>query len=302
MSFSPRVLSAILNAVDEGIYHTDLDRRILYWNASAQRMTGYEASAVQGCRCQDRILRHVDALGTELCNTPECPLLVAIRTGKTHRADLFLHHLEGHLVPVSVRTEPCFEDGVLTGATQFLQERSSSGNPRSRGHDWKRAALTDSLTGLGNRRAFRLAWGRAHRALLNRSAGFGVLLIDLDHFKGINDTHGHGVGDRVLKMVGRTLTSGVRPQDTVIRWGGEEFLIILPRSTPETLADLAERVRMLIEKGWVILPDSSHLRVTASVGGSMVRLEDRAADAVARADARLFECKDAGRNRSLTGP
>jgi len=291
----------MLDAVGEGVCHTDLDRRIVYWNASAFRLTGYEASAVLGCRCQDRILRHVNAQGTELCLTSECPLLVPLRTGKPHKADLFVHHLEGHLVPVTVRTEPYHEDGRLSGMTQFFHPSSSPSQPKEGAADWKRAALTDALTGLGNRREFRMAWGRAHRALVTRGTTFGILLVDLDHFKSVNDTHGHGVGDRVLKMVARTLGAGVRPLDSVIRWGGEEFLILVPRTSAEALADLAERMRRLIEKGWIVLPDASHLRITASVGGSLVRSEDRAEDVVARADARLFECKDGGRNRSLTG-
>lgn len=289
-----RILRAMLDTVGEGVYHTDAERRILHWNSGSGRITGHRAEAVTGCRCQDRIVRHVDARGRELCSTSRCPLLVPQRTGKDHEADLFLHHREGHLIPVRTITRPHRDpEGRLIGLTQVF-------SPRTGGHDWRREALTDALTGVGNRRAFRLGWGRLHRSLLRKGSTFGVLLVDIDRFKAVNDTWGHGVGDRVLKMVARTLAGCVRPGDAVVRWGGEEFLVLVPEADSGVLADLAERMRQLVERSWVVVGDE-HLGVTVSVGGSLVRPGDRPSDLVARADQRLFDCKNSGRNRSSTG-
>lgn len=290
----------MLDAVQEGVYHTDLDRRIVHWNAAARRITGHAPEAVAAIRCQDRVVRHVDGNGRELCSTSRCPLLVSLQTHAAHQADLFLHHQEGHLVPVSVRTLPFHDDaGVMTGLTLVFQERSAPKVPVV--EEWKKAALTDALTGLGNRRAFRQAWARAHRALVSKGALFGILMVDVDHFKKVNDTHGHGAGDRVLKMVARTLAASVREKDFVVRWGGEEFLLLVPNTDLASLNDLAERVRKLVERAWVPLPEGDHLSVRVSVGGALVRTTDGPNDLVARADARLFECKAAGRNRSSTG-
>lgn len=127
-----------------------------------------------------------------------------------------------------------------------------------------------------------------------------MLLVDIDRFKAVNDTWGHGVGDKVLKMVARTLVGCVRVGDAVVRWGGEEFLVLVPEADAPLLADLAERMRQLVERSWVVVPDD-HLSVTVSVGGALVRPGDRPLELVARADQRLFECKNTGRNRSLTG-
>jgi len=298
MLVSAGTLSSMLDAVGEAVYHTDLDRRIVHWNAACARITGHEGATVVGRRCQDRIIRHVDAQGKDLCSSPDCPLLVPLRTGAPHQADLFLHHLDGHLVPVAVRTlvHRDAEDRP-TGITQIFSERALG--PKSR-PDWRRVALTDALTGIGNRRAFRLAWGRAYRNLSARGQSFGLLMIDVDHFKRVNDSHGHALGDKVLRMVARTLAGCVRQNDLVVRWGGEEFLVLLSRADEELLADLAERLRSLVEKGWVALADGGHLGVTVSVGGTLVGQGDGPEESVGRADRRLFACKEAGRNRCRT--
>lgn len=300
MKVSAQVLSSMLDVVREGVYHTDLHRRIVHWNASAQRITGHSAESVTNILCQQRVVRHVDAQGHVLCSTARCPLLVPLQTGKSHQADLFLHHQEGHLVPVSVRTHPYRdEEGTLVGLTLLFQERTPV--KLQGATEWRRAARTDVLTGVGNRRGFQQAWNRSHRALTAKGIVFGLLMVDVDHFKRVNDTYGHQVGDRVLKMVARTLVASVRDRDAVVRWGGEEFLLLIPQTEEKTLADLAERVRKLLTRGWVLLADGSHLSVTASIGGALVRPSDRPEDLIARADARLLACKAAGRNRSIVG-
>lgn len=298
MSVSPQVLATMLDAVAEGVYHTDVERRILHWNSASHGLTGFDPPSVLGVRCQDRVLRHVDHQGHELCDTARCPLVVPLGSTGRHHADMYLHHREGHLVPVSVRSFAHRDEaGLVTGVTQVFSPRSTSAKGPQ---DWKRAALTDALTGLGNRRAFQQAWARAHRGLTTKGAVFGLLMVDVDHFKRVNDNHGHGVGDKVLRMVAKTLAGCVRQHDTVVRWGGEEFLVLVRQADAPSLAALAERMRHLVAQGWVTV-GGEHLGVTVSVGGALARLDDRADDVVGRADARLFSAKEAGRNQTITG-
>jgi len=301
MVLSDTILTSILDEAFEGVCLTGMDREVLFWNRRATSITGHSGEAVLGHRCQDHVLRHVDRHGRELCSTEDCPLLVPLRTEKSYQRDLFLHHREGHLIPVTVRTSAVVDSsGTAVGVSQYFLPRELQAPSRKVRVDWKQEALTDALTGLGNRRAFRQAWARAHRSL-TKGQTFGLLMVDVDRFKTVNDNHGHALGDKVLRMVARTLAGCIRQNDSAIRWGGEEFVILVSRASLDTLSDLAERIRVLVERGWVALVDGSHLSVTVSVGGAMVRPEDRVEDLVSRADQRLYECKAGGRNRSQSG-
>jgi diguanylate cyclase (GGDEF)-like protein len=126
---------------------------------------------------------------------------------------------------------------------------------------------------------------------------FGLFMADIDHFKKVNDVHGHNIGDRVLTMVATTLGSAVRPLDAAVRWGGEEFILVCPKVPPKALGEIAERLRLLVEHCWLELEDTSLLRVTISLGATRARRGDTLENLVARADACLYRAKNSGRNR-----
>ena len=121
----------------------------------------------------------------------------------------------------------------------------------------------------------------------------------MDHFKAINDTHGHRAGDQVLRMVGRSMATALRRGDLPIRWGGEEFLALLPGVQATGLATAAERVRMLVATSWLD-HDGTRLRVTVSLGTTLARPGETPADLVDRADQLMYRSKRAGRNRTTT--
>ena len=158
-------------------------------------------------------------------------------------------------------------------------------------------AATDSLTGLGNRWTFdeelALEWRRAERV----GDPLALILADIDDFKAINDTHGHRAGDEVLRVVGRVLSENVRQVDLAARYGGEEFAVIVPETDLEGAAQLAERLRVALEKEQIKLPDGSHVTVTASFGAAVKGDLPGAEDLVAAADVTLYEAKRAGKNR-----
>lgn len=162
----------------------------------------------------------------------------------------------------------------------------------------------DALTGLPNRRAFEA------RALqeLDRASRAGetplLLMVDLDHFKGINDRYGHGAGDAVLRAVAQALQAAVRPMDTVARLGGEEFGVLLPNVTPARAHLLAERLRATVARDPVVLPDGMRLPVSASLGGALAApwVRTTLAHWMERADRQLYEAKRAGRDRVRIEP
>lgn len=158
----------------------------------------------------------------------------------------------------------------------------------------RQPAQLDGLTGLPKRDAIGTAFAQARRPL-------GLALLDIDWLKRINDQHGHAVGDEVLRGCAAAITGAVRPDDIVVRWGGEEFAILLPDATLEIVRELAEQVLADV-RALVVASDTRHVPVTISAGVVEVAPGETFATAIERADRALYEAKTAGRNRVVTGP
>jgi diguanylate cyclase len=156
-------------------------------------------------------------------------------------------------------------------------------------------SLTDPLTGLPNRREFneRLeermgAWNRRHEV-------FSLLLLDVDHFKKLNDRHGHLAGDQVLAAIGRALRGAIRREDAVARYGGEEFAVLLPSTSMEQAIDVAQKVREAVSR---IIVNRNNQQITVTVSGGLATIEpnERVEMLIQRADSALYAAKAAGRN------
>ena len=156
------------------------------------------------------------------------------------------------------------------------------------------AATTDALTGMMNRRALDAALTAAWERHSRDRAGFGVIFCDVDHFKHVNDTHGHGVGDSVLARTALCLMRGLRAGDIFGRFGGEEFLAIVDTGSEATLADVAQRLRTMVERE---MP--SGIRVTASFGAAAAPRFSSLAALLAAADRALYTAKAHGRNQCV---
>ncbi len=154
-------------------------------------------------------------------------------------------------------------------------------------------ALTDSLSGLLNRRAFDEILTREVERNRRGNSHLALALVDLDHFKKINDSYGHLTGDEVIRWTADLLKRTVRPGDTVARYGGEEFAILLRAAAEDQAIAVAERLRASIEKGAITCHD---LRITASVGLALCKPSDSPAELLDRCDRALYRSKSAGRN------
>ncbi len=158
-------------------------------------------------------------------------------------------------------------------------------------------ALHDGLTSLLNRRALHdHAEAELSRAARNASP-FSLMMLDLDHFKSVNDRFGHATGDAALRLVASTLTQQVRAYDAVGRWGGEEFLILLPNTALAEAQAAAERIRVAIESSRLPLATGGELQLTASFGVTTLSGLASVHQLTAQADAALYRAKQAGRNR-----
>jgi len=164
-------------------------------------------------------------------------------------------------------------------------------------------SLRDGLTGLANARSFRLVLEREIERAIRTGEPYALLMLDMDHFKSINDTYGHQAGDVVLQTVARRLTENVRPMDTVARYGGEEFSVILPNSLSAYAMQVAERLRIKVAQETVPMLNGTSLRVTISVGvaNAFPWSHLQADQLIAAADRNLYLAKAQGRNR-VCGP
>lgn len=190
------------------------------------------------------------------------------------------------LVYPLVRTQ-VREEGKLRAMTETLSARS---------HTLEQAALTDALTGMQNRRYFDDALREYIEEFRKIDKPVGLMILDLDHFKGINDTHGHDVGDLVLKAVASCLKDMTRHHDVVARLGGEEFAVVAPNMDETGLVKFAERIRKAIA-ALTIHSGNVRLRVTTSVGLAVWDRKELAQDFYRRADKHLYQAKRMGRNR-----
>jgi len=165
-------------------------------------------------------------------------------------------------------------------------------------------SLKDPLTGLGNRRYFQSVLEREKEMVARSGEPALLLMLDIDFFKKVNDTHGHPMGDVVLKAVAAALTSCVRPMDTVARFGGEEFVIILPSCQGQYGQQVAERLRETVSALSVPLPDGKQLKVTISIGGAYAPRWVRSTPELwlDRSDIELYRAKSEGRNRVCIEP
>ena len=286
----------VLDSIADGVYFVDRERRVTFWNRGAERISGYAAGEVIGRSCADNILRHVDASGKQLCVTG-CPLEAVIADGTMREAQVFLHHKLGHRVPVDVRaTAMRGSKGEILGAVEIFNSNAKQVNVLEEIQKLRKEILTDPLTGIGNRRYAEMRLSECEKDQKDYGISFAVLFVDIDHFKDVNDTWGHDVGDKVLCMVAKAMSNALRGLDVVCRWEGEEFVVITRNMSADGLGNLGERLRMLVEYSWVD-HGGKMISVTASFGGALSRAGESGLDVVRRADSQVYRSKEEGRNR-----
>jgi two-component system, cell cycle response regulator len=242
--------------------------------------------------------------------------------------DIEMPGLDGHQVLARLKADPAFSDipvvfltgrtstgdmvqGLRAGAHDYLKKpfepaellariggavrmKRLQDELRMRNDQLNALSRVDALTGIFNRRHLDEQLVEAGKTAARAQQSLAVLMLDIDHFKQVNDSHGHPAGDQVLQEFARRLKGTLRAGNTVGRWGGEEFLVIAPRTTPDEAMMLGERIRSSIAEQPVDL-GSVRLSITVSIGCG-VGLKP-SAELVALADAALYRSKAEGRNR-----
>jgi len=227
--------------------------------------------------------------------TRHLPILAVIDPDDRKRAIRALE-LGAH----DIITRPLDEDELIARARTLMRRKRYMDALRARLDQSLELAITDQLTGLYNRRFLSAQLGPLTQRAQCGGDPVSVMIVDIDHFKRINDTHGHDVGDAILREFAVRLASNVRPSDFACRFGGEEFVVIMPRTTGDVACLAAERLRRQIAAAPFQTPRLSQpLDVTISIGVANAEAGDEADALLKRADEALYEAKTAGRNRVI---
>ena len=296
----PSLREKLLDGLHDGVYFVDKERKILYWNQGAEHLTGYTAGEMVGRFCFDNLLSHVNDAGCALCLNG-CPLAATLDDGERRESEVYLRHKNGHRVPVSVRVAPLYDaNDKLVGAVEIFSDATAKKRIERRVGELEHLAFLDAMTGIPNRRYVELKVSQAVQEVQLFGRSVGLLMFDVDNFKLVNDQHGHQGGDEALRTMCKTLAHHLRSGDTVGRWGGEEFLVIVTDISPEGLGEFADRCRMLIAESAVPVA-GKQLRITVSVGATIIKADDSAQAAIKRADELMYKSKTDGRNRVTGG-
>ncbi len=289
--------SAVVEAAHDGIITIDQQSRIILFNQAAQTLFGYAAGEVIG--------KPVELLMPEAYRSQHKQFIAAFSRGAQNartmsdRSHITAQRKDGTPFPVDIAISKLDVHGTIefTAIVRDASERLQQIDQLAE------KARTDHLTGLLNRREFDLRGAELFDSAARENTPLSLLMLDLDHFKRINDNHGHDVGDEVLKFAARLGARSVRSTDIFARLGGEEFGVLMPGADAAVALETAERIRVNYQLrscasrgGAPAIPFTVSIG-TATVGGSDASLEAL----VKRADTALYRAKNAGRNQVAVG-
>jgi len=285
-----------LEGIFDGFYQIDRAGRVLSWNKAAEGITGFRAEEIVGTISGDNQIRYAQPGGEEI-GKAELPLLGTLRDGRPREFHASMLHAEGFRISILARTLP-FRDprGIISGAAEIFTDNRALLAAFLRNQRVEHTVLFDPLTGIGNRAHIETKVKFAIEDYETARVPFGIIFLDIDHFKLFNDTHGHLIGDIVLRFVANSLREHLRVSDSCGRWGGEEFLALVSNVSGDGLQIVAEKLRALIEHSGIPAGGQA-LHTTVSIGATMVRPQDSLKELLHRADRLMYESKRAGRNR-----
>jgi diguanylate cyclase (GGDEF)-like protein/PAS domain S-box-containing protein len=304
----PTRVRAALDVLFEGVLLLDPDERIVLANAAFAARLGREADSLLGVKASTLGWKDPDRK-----TSPEYPWWVAIREGHTSTGVSLCIEVEpGETRIFAVNVSPILDGwdkpkgaiATFDDVTELEQKKDaleramvelekSRDEIRLQKEEFELQAKRDPLTGVANRRAF-MEWFETQLAKAKvKGQQMSCVMVDIDHFKRVNDRHGHAAGDEVIRRLAELLSSAVRNADAVCRYGGEEFCVALPGTSGKVAAQVAER---LCEKARA--PGFTRVPITVSFGVASIRSESESlAELLERADQALYASKEAGRNR-----
>jgi diguanylate cyclase (GGDEF)-like protein/PAS domain S-box-containing protein len=285
-----RFQAKLLDAVGQSVIATDLEGKVLYWNRGAEELYGWSAGEALGRNLRDltvseELLDQAEAIRSEL------------RAGRTWSGEMLLRRRDGSRVPVLGTATPIFDDrgdleGMIGVSTDISERKALEA-------ELERRASHDPLTCLPNRDAFvdRLRQTLLRTRRRKSTSKVGVLFMDLDRFKTINDSLGHGAGDRLLVALAERLKNRLRPEDVLARFGGDEFAVLLEMvENPSEALRVAQRIAQALGEPFTV--DDHQVSVSTSVGVALGTAHANDPEGMLReADAAMYRAKEQGPGR-----
>lgn len=289
----------IINNLRDGIYFVDTERRILFWNKAAERITGYSAEEIVGKQCQNSALNHIDEEGRPLCLVG-CPLFATLGDGQQRQDRVFVRHKDGYRIPIHVNIFPVRKDGQIIGAAEVFTQDCPTVYEDDLVEKLSNVAMHDQLTRLPNRRYLESFLHYKMEEFQRFGRPFAVLFADIDNFSRFNNEYGHDMGDAVLRNIAASIRRSVRNNDLVGRWGGEEYVGIYSGADSLDISIIGEKFRQLVRNTEVV-SEGERLNVSVSVGITAVQPGDTMEALVERADSLMYRSKKEGKDRVTCG-
>jgi diguanylate cyclase (GGDEF)-like protein/PAS domain S-box-containing protein len=277
---------SLVENIDLGINLIDSEYNILMVNAALSKRLKQTASELIGKKCY-RELEKRDAA------CPHCPGVQTMATGKPAEAETEVIRDDGSHSQLRLQSFPLFgQDGTVTSFIELVEDITES----KRIEKLEYLATHDFLTGLPNRFLFNDRLTLALAQTRRRQQKLCVMLLDLDHFKDINDTFGHSAGDKLLRVIGKLLIEVLREGDTVARIGGDEFLLLLPDlMSIENATTIAQKILEILRADFEV--DNRRIYITTSIGIAIFPDDGEDADTLVKnADAAMYRAKERGRD------
>ncbi|CAJ0710006.1 MULTISPECIES: sensor domain-containing diguanylate cyclase [Ralstonia] len=279
-----RLLARALDATSDPVMLTDAKARIIFANAAFAKSTGYTVDEIQGSTpAMFKSGKHDEAFYAAMRRS--------LASGQNFRATFINRRRDGSLYHAEQSISPIF--GEKGRISHYVSVSKDITKRVEREQALLRAATKDKLTGLHNRHHGEQLLAERYRTARTLQRPLTLVMCDIDHFKRINDEFGHPTGDRVLAEVADMLRQAVRSRDAVIRWGGEEFMIVLDECSQTDTVDLAKRILDRVNAH----EDGEVPALTLSLGLATLAPDEAIDELIARADSALYDAKRAGRNR-----
>lgn len=285
----------LVSNIKDGVIFTDSEGTIVQWNDRMRALTSISANAIIGKSWSNESVR----LREQDSRRTAGPSLIeeCLAIGSTISRGMLIEQPGAEPTPVRVQVSPVTTSGGVLGTVIIIRDLSEKANLKKQLKSLHHKTTRDALTGIANRSHFDTVLSQQTRLATAGGETFSLIICDIDHFKRVNDVHGHPAGDEALVCFAKVLTEHSRDHDLVARYGGEEFLLLAPNCDNATAASRAEAIRKSLEQ--TPLPSLGGEAVTASFGVTEFQSGDSPESVLARSDRALLKAKDNGRNRVI---